>query len=209
MLSSWGESGATRRGDPRKRIRRELAFSKREPPWGASCEANGALTLLALAAPTLRQRRLPAPQSAGVRSANRCNNRGLPRGFPRVGSRRHRGDFVDVFAARLRAAAATCSQQEPALAGAESRRFLLRFELAAAFFHLYGIKRDDTANVLDTFPIVRRKDEAAHVEYRTNRVILEICDEMRRAIESGRAYETRLQPGPADREVAHPPRREL
>jgi len=81
----------------------------------------------------------------------------------------------------------------------ERRRFLLRSELAAALLHLYGIGRDGTACLLDTVPIVRRKDEAAHGEHRTKRVILEIYDEMHREIESGHAYETRLDPAPADR----------
>jgi len=30
---------------------------------------------------------------------------------------------------------------------------------------------------MDTFPIVKRKDEAAHGEYRTQRVILSILDQ--------------------------------
>jgi hypothetical protein len=34
---------------------------------------------------------------------------------------------------------------------------------------------------MDTFPIVRRKDEAEYGEYRTKRVILEIYDEMAEA----------------------------
>ena len=34
---------------------------------------------------------------------------------------------------------------------------------------------------MDTFPIVKRKDEAAHGEYRTKRVILEIYDAMHEA----------------------------
>jgi hypothetical protein len=41
----------------------------------------------------------------------------------------------------------------------EERRFLLRCELDAAFFQLYGVNRDDAAYILDTFPIVQRKDE--------------------------------------------------
>ncbi|HWQ34039.1 MAG TPA: DNA methyltransferase [Blastocatellia bacterium] len=80
----------------------------------------------------------------------------------------------------------------------EARRFLLRCELDAAYFHLYGIAREDAAYILDTFPIVRRKDEAQHGEYRTKRVILEIYDEMRRAMETGAAYQTRLDPPPAN-----------
>jgi hypothetical protein len=41
----------------------------------------------------------------------------------------------------------------------------------AAYFHLYGIERDDVAYVMDTFPIVHRKDEATYGEYRTKRVM--------------------------------------
>jgi len=82
------------------------------------------------------------------------------------------------------------------------RRFLLRAELDAAFFHLYGLERDDVDYVLDTFPIVRRKDEKAYGEYRTKRVILEIYDEMARAAVSGEEYQTRLDPPPADPSLA-------
>ncbi len=80
----------------------------------------------------------------------------------------------------------------------EQRRFLLRCELDAAYFHLYGIERDDVDYIMETFPIVRRRDEQKYGEYRTKRVILEIYDEMRRAIETGEPYRTRLEPPPAD-----------
>lgn len=85
----------------------------------------------------------------------------------------------------------------------EERRFLLRCELDAAYFHLYGIERDDVDYIMETFPIVKRKDEAKYGEYRTKRVILEIYDEMKAAMESGKAYKTRLDPPPADERVAH------
>ena len=80
----------------------------------------------------------------------------------------------------------------------EARRFLLRAELDAAYFHLYGIARDDVAYILDTFPIVRRKDEKKHGEYRTKRVILEIYDAMQQAITTGQPYQTLLDPPPAN-----------
>ena len=87
----------------------------------------------------------------------------------------------------------------------EDRRFRIRCELDAAFFHLYGIAREDVDYILDTFPIVRRKEEAAHGEYRTKRVILELYDEMG----SGRPFQTRLESPPArgwtPPEVAIPP----
>ncbi|MDI6817043.1 MAG: S24 family peptidase [Actinomycetota bacterium] len=89
----------------------------------------------------------------------------------------------------------------------EERRFLLRCELDAAYFHLYGIGREDVDYIMKTFPIVKRKDEAKYGEYRTKRVILEIYDAMAEAIKTGEPYQTVLDPPPADPRVAHPPRR--
>lgn len=85
----------------------------------------------------------------------------------------------------------------------EARRFLLRCELDAAYFHLYGIERDDVDYIMDTFPIVKRKDEAAHGDYRTKRLILEIYDEMAEAAHTGQPYQTRLDPPPADPRATH------
>ena len=85
----------------------------------------------------------------------------------------------------------------------EERRFLIRCELDAAFFHLYGIERDDVDYIMETFPIVRRKDEAAHGCYRTKQVILEIYDAMRLAMDLGEEYQTRLDPPPGDRRAGH------
>lgn len=76
------------------------------------------------------------------------------------------------------------------------RRFLLRCELDAVFFHLYGIERDDVDYIMETFPIVKGKDRAAHGEYRTKRVIMEVFDAMQRAIDSGAPYRTILDPPP-------------
>ena len=89
------------------------------------------------------------------------------------------------------------------------RRALLRCELDAAFFHLYGLERDDVDYVMDTFPVVRDRDVKAHGEYRTKRLILEIYDELAEAIATGRPYQTRLDPPPADPRVAHAPRESL
>jgi hypothetical protein len=79
----------------------------------------------------------------------------------------------------------------------EARRFRLRCELDAAYFHLYGIEREDVAYILDTFPIVRRKDIERHDEYRTQRVILELYDALQQAMTTGQPYQTRLDPPPA------------
>lgn len=53
-----------------------------------------------------------------------------------------------------------------------------RAKLDAMFFHLYGISRDDASYILDTFPIVKRKDEAKYAEYRTKALILAAYDEL-------------------------------
>lgn len=96
-----------------------------------------------------------------------------------------------------------CGYNGPPFRWNEERRFLLRCELDAAYFHLYSIKRDDVDYIMETFPIVKRKDEKLYGEYRTKQVILEMYNEMKMAMETGVAYRTRLVPGPADREVAH------
>ena len=54
----------------------------------------------------------------------------------------------------------------------EEERRHLRARLDALYFHLYGLSRDDAAYILDTFPIVRRHDEAAFGHYRTKAMIL-------------------------------------
>jgi len=53
---------------------------------------------------------------------------------------------------------------------------------------------------METFPIVKRKDVAAHGEYRTKRVILEMVDAMQAAMDNGESEAgvdgtTRLIPG--------------
>ena len=44
--------------------------------------------------------------------------------------------------------------------------------LDALYFLLYGLSRDDAGYVMDTFPIVRREDEAAFGRYRTRELTL-------------------------------------
>ena len=51
--------------------------------------------------------------------------------------------------------------------------------------------------ILETFPIVKRKDEQAHGEYRTKREILDIYDAMQQAMETGTPYHTRRASLPA------------
>ena len=49
---------------------------------------------------------------------------------------------------------------------------------------------------METFPIVKRKDEAKYGSYRTKELILEIYDKMTDAIANGTEYQTILDPPP-------------
>jgi hypothetical protein len=117
-----------------------------------------------------------------------------------------------------------CGWSGPPFRWDEDRRFLLRCELDAAFFHLYlpaeksgdwrpadcetsddlvrlkgsfSTPRDAVAYIMDTFPIVRRKDEEKYNgDYRTKRVILDIYDAMQESIRTVQPYQTRLDPPP-------------
>ena len=70
----------------------------------------------------------------------------------------------------------------------------------------FATPRDAVSYVLDTFPIVRRKDEQTYGEYRTKRVILDIYDAMQEAASTGEPYQTLLDPPPADPRCCHPSR---
>lgn len=48
-----------------------------------------------------------------------------------------------------------------------------RAELDALVAHLYGLTRDEFAYILDTFPVLRRKEQAAFGEYQSKRKALE------------------------------------
>jgi hypothetical protein len=98
-----------------------------------------------------------------------------------------------------------CGYEGPPFIWAEERRFYLRCELDAAFFHLYGLALDEVAYIMDTFPIVRRKDELTHGCFRTKDTILSTYAAMQEAIRTGQPYQTRLDPPPADPRCCHPP----
>ena len=121
--------------------------------------------------------------------------------------------------------AADCGWNGPPFRWDEERRFLLRCELDAAFFHLYlgpeiewrkqpealtrafPTPRNAVAYIMDTFPIVKRKDEAKHGGiYRTKETILQIYDALQESIRTGHTYQTLLDPPPADPRCCHPPR---
>ncbi|MGC9514324.1 Eco57I restriction-modification methylase domain-containing protein [Methanocrinis sp.] len=60
----------------------------------------------------------------------------------------------------------------------EERRAALRADLDGLYAHLYQLDREDLHQILDTFPIVKRKDEARYGEFRTKRLVLEAFDRL-------------------------------
>ena len=87
-----------------------------------------------------------------------------------------------------------CGYDGPPFRWDEERRFQLRAELDAAFFHLYGVGRDDAEYILNTFPIVENRDIAKHGEPRTRRLVLECYDALANAAATGQSYLSPLGP---------------
>jgi hypothetical protein len=56
-------------------------------------------------------------------------------------------------------------------------RFQLQCELDAIYAHLYGLEKDEMDYIMETFPIVKRKDIAKYGSYRTKETILQLYDE--------------------------------
>jgi hypothetical protein len=76
----------------------------------------------------------------------------------------------------------------------EERRFMMRAELDAIFFHLYNIKRDDANYIMDSFRAFRNNDPTRF--NRTKDLILQIYDAMAEATRTGKLYRTILDPPP-------------
>jgi hypothetical protein len=118
-----------------------------------------------------------------------------------------------------------CGFDGPPFLWDDDRRFEIRCELDAAFFHLYLPAENDgqwrpaeaeTAKqletlkthfttprhavgfILDQFPLVRQKDEKTHGCYRTKERILAIYDAMLAAQRSGKPYQSTLNPPPGE-----------
>lgn len=76
------------------------------------------------------------------------------------------------------------------------RRELLRAELDAAMFHVYGLTRPEVEHVLDSFVVVRKYEERDYGEFRTKRFVLEIYDAMAKSAATDQAYKSCLDPLP-------------
>lgn len=97
-------------------------------------------------------------------------------------------------ASDLKAFAEDCGDEGLPFIWDPERRFLLQCEIDAAFFHLYGISRDDAAYVLDAFGVLEQSERRAYGEYRMKRVMLETYDALGTAAAKGVPYESPLGP---------------
>jgi hypothetical protein len=80
--------------------------------------------------------------------------------------------------------------QGPPFVWDPARRAVLRAELDAAFFRLYGIGREDAEYVLSTFPVANRNDPGLAER------VLDAYDRIAAATESGTAFVSSLDPQP-------------
>jgi hypothetical protein len=85
----------------------------------------------------------------------------------------------------------------------DDRRSVLRAELDACWFHVYGTAREDTDYILSTFPVVNRIDRERNGEERTRRLVLERYDAIAEAEAAGSRYTTVLDPPPSHPSLAH------
>ena len=81
----------------------------------------------------------------------------------------------------------------------DDRRFLVRCEIDAAIFHLYGMDIGELDYIMESFPIVKRDDERSYGEYRTKRVIMNIYAAMASAKMNDNSYQPGLFPSPMER----------
>ena len=63
--------------------------------------------------------------------------------------------------------------------GETGDRAQLRAEIDAYVAHLYGLSRDDFAYILDTFPVLKKKEDKAFGEFMSKRKCLEEYDRIK------------------------------
>lgn len=94
----------------------------------------------------------------------------------------------------LRPFASDCGDYGPPYIWDADRRLLLKCELDAAFFHLYGVSSDDAAYILSTFDVLQRAEIRKYGEFRTRDVVLESYDALANAAATRQPYASPLGP---------------
>ncbi|GHE05254.1 type II restriction endonuclease [Defluviimonas sp. 20V17] len=85
----------------------------------------------------------------------------------------------------------------------EDRRPALQAEIDSAMLHFYGLNREQSEWVLNSFTVLRKYEERDHDEFRTKRLVLAAYDAMAEAKAVGTAYVSPLSPPPADPSLCH------
>ncbi len=78
----------------------------------------------------------------------------------------------------MRALGEACGMKNPVHKWKPTERATLLAELDAAYFLLYGIKRDDVEYILSTFTGTRRRDETETGTFRTSELVLHAYDDL-------------------------------
>jgi len=94
----------------------------------------------------------------------------------------------------LKPFAEDCGDDGPPFLWDLDRRFQLQCEIDAAFFHLYGVARDDVDYMLGTFDVLQRAQDREHGEFRIRRRVLDTFDALAEAATAGRPYVSPLGP---------------
>ncbi len=76
----------------------------------------------------------------------------------------------------------------------EARRFAIRCELDAAYFHLYGVAKNDVKFIMDGFGAFQRNDPERFA--RTKAEILSVYDAMNKAVDGQEPFRSTLTPPP-------------
>lgn len=86
----------------------------------------------------------------------------------------------------------------------EGRRQAIHAEINAAVLHLYGLTKEQSEWVLNSFTVLRKYEERDQHEFLTRRLVLAAYDAMAKAKTAGAAYVSPLSPSPADPSLCHP-----
>jgi hypothetical protein len=102
--------------------------------------------------------------------------------------------------------AAELGYMGPPLRWNSARRHVIRCELDAMFFYLYGCDKKTVEHILSQFTILERRELSLYSEFRTQRLVIEVWERMLQAIEENGKYVPMTDPPPADPRVSHPNR---
>lgn len=96
-----------------------------------------------------------------------------------------------------------CGDSGPPFRWLPSRRAELQAEMDGAVLHLYGLDREQSEWLIESFTVLRKYEEATPEnggcgEFRTKRLVLEYYDLMAEAKKHGTAYESPISPPPGE-----------